>query len=275
MILMLPGAPPQQVQQIRRLLLPLWDVQPLHCDLSDICHQQVPPLPVFWLRPPCVHVVLHAPRGEAHEQPQPHVRGLPQAGGVWLREVRPGGRPGEEERSVCARPQHDQRQDLPGGLVLVPRPRHHRHLQTHLQNCHTFVMEFQVKVLSVERTVDSLVHKGTNWSSGRSGDISRRRRVTTTSTITSDTAPSGTGWSSTRCPGIWTRGLCSFVSYVFVNDIYIRFYADFLSVLTRTVNPHDTEKCNELNHFDNKHQLVINPLLSTIIIIIYASFNIT
>jgi len=35
-----------------------------------------------------------------------------------------------------------------------------------------------------------------------------------------------------------------------------RFYADFLSVLSRTLNPHDQEKCNELNHFDNPNHLL-------------------
>ena len=37
-------------------------------------------------------------------------------------------------------------------------------------------------------------------------------------------------------------------------SLLCRFFADFLSVLSRTVNPHDPEKCNELNHFNKKEE---------------------
>ena len=45
---------------------------------------------------------------------------------------------------MCAGPQHDQRQGLPGGLVLVPRPSTHRVLQTDIQDCHSHHLEVQV-----------------------------------------------------------------------------------------------------------------------------------
>ena len=46
MILMLPGAPPQQVQQIRCPVLPLRDVKPPDRCISDHNHQQVPQLSI-------------------------------------------------------------------------------------------------------------------------------------------------------------------------------------------------------------------------------------
>ena len=146
-----PGAPPQQVQQIRLLLLPLRDLQSLHRHLPDIRGQQVPALSVLWVRSACVQVVLPAPRGESHDRPpQPHVRGLPPTGRLWLHQVRSRRGAGEEECSLCAGSQHDQRQDLPRCLVLVPHPSHHRHLQAALQDRHPVIMEFQVKVVSVD-----------------------------------------------------------------------------------------------------------------------------
>jgi len=44
------------------------------------------------------------------------------------------------------------------------------------------------------------------------------------------------------------------VLYQMSRNMNKRFFADFLSVLSRTVNPHDPEKCNELNHFNKKEE---------------------
>merc|ERR1712038_128654 len=46
------------------------------------------------------------------------------------------------------------------------------------------------------------------------------------------------------------------VLYQMSRNMNKRFYADFLSVLSRTLNPHDPEKCHELNHFHDKEHLI-------------------
>ena len=33
-----------------------------------------------------------------------------------------------------------------------------------------------------------------------------------------------------------------------------RFFADFISVLSRTINPHDEDECNEMEHFNKKRE---------------------
>ena len=43
------------------------------------------------------------------------------------------------------------------------------------------------------------------------------------------------------------------VLYQMSRNMNKRFFADFISVLSRTVNPHDEDECNELEHFQHHH----------------------
>ena len=45
------------------------------------------------------------------------------------------------------------------------------------------------------------------------------------------------------------------VLYQMSRNMNKRFFADFISVLSRTVNPHDPDECNELEHFDEKNRV--------------------